>query len=560
MNTIDSSYKNIIKTAVILFFLTVVINHLIFAFSDTKLTTTLDSSYGHDIYETHATIANVLSGTLPLKTLTALPNTNLAEIYIATSLTFLPKSLVTFKMLHLLPLLLGFLAIYLIASNLKNPLAGLLALLFAASSPGIIAFSKQIWPHFYLSIGLLWGILFILKSDFGKHLKPLLASTAVLLITTKTHYAAFFYVILILTPAFFCIKKDKFLLLAFWIIANTANIFATPPTSKIIIIITAIVLCFGRYKNKKLRNWVIALSFFTLFASLNLNYMFIQTDQNPHTFIYFTKSFYFISFFAPLSLVYFITAFMYLSKHQSRTGLLFTCLIVPEAIMLCLQLFEIYPTPRGLNTYILLFAPIFILSGLFFATCRKKVSLSVLILGLILFIIHNFYLPNTNTSLSAKKTLILYEKETTSFGKNELTAFMQNLPNRQTVGVLHPFIPSDVYPGERSFVNETSLWLMAKKDTKIISIINPKIETPSQIMLFSCDYFILEKTANPTQVITDTLTFLDANQLFEIQKEIECDNKKIIIYRRKKISEVIKTHIADMLYTGIKSYPPRTKH
>lgn len=562
MNTKDHLQKKFITLAVFLIFAAVIISHLLFAFTDTKLTTSLDASYGHNIYETSVMLKNILTGKTPLNSIRALPAANLSEIYLAVALIILPKSITTFKMLHLLPLLLGLLGIYLTTKEIKNSLAGLLALLFAASSAGIIAFSRQIWPHFYLAIGLLWGIFFIIKSDYGKNFRPLLAAIIILLITGKTHYSALAYSLLIITPALFSIHKNRTTAILFWFTATAISLFGCLYICKLIITASASALIIANRKNKQLRNWLAVTTLFTLTTSLPSDTLLAQTAQNMYSYLSLTESLYFVSFIRIIGPVFMITAFVYLLKPQlhNHSRLIFAALIVPETLMLLSQLFRIYPVPRGLNTYIIGLIPTFVLSGIFFAEKSKKISAVAISIGIILFITHSFYLPYAEINKKAKKTLMVFNSEKKSFGKKELSEFMQNLDPNKTVGVLHPFIPTDIYPNQISFTNKTSLWLLAGNDTSIVSIIDPIQETPSQIMLFKCDYFLFEKTSDPHEVIETTLELMEANPLFELEKSIRCPEKEILIYRREKVSNVVAKHLTKMIISKIRNSQAPTAH
>lgn len=537
--------------AIIVFiFSVIIINHINFSFKDNTLISELDAGYGHQIHGAYNLLQKIISEKAPIETISILKDINLSQQYIAFAFLLVPKSLISFKMLHLLPLLLALAGIYLLTNKIQGHKAALVALLFCSSAPGLISFSRQIWTHFHLSIGLVWGIFFILKSNAGKNSKYLVLSAIILTMTATLHYAAAFYVTLVLSALIVTIPEERFYLLSFWILINTINFFLPPPTNKILIAITIIGGYMYQKKNINIRNLTLMLGIFSLFISLSIGTALTHTSTNAKYNLIFSESFYFLSFIAPLCFIYFIFAFSFLlNRKQNREAkIVLASLIIPETIMLSLQMTGTMPFARGLSTYISLYILIFISSACFLTSIKKGTYNAILFFSILLFSYHSIYLPQAKINKTATHTLKLFQPNKDLFGKKQLQIFLDSLPEHSAIGVLHPYEPEDIYPGEVSFADATALWLMSKNNIRVFPIATPAKSSPGQMGLLNSDYFIFEKSKNPHPVVLETENMLRSILIFSKHISIDCTNKEIVVYKKKKISQLLKDQIGKIIY------------
>lgn len=528
----------------------VIVNHINFALKDNTLISELDMGYGHRIPGAYNVIQEIISGNAPLKSITVITHTSLSEKYIALAFLLIPKTLTSFKLLHLLPLLLALVGIYLLTKKIQGYKAGLIALIFCATSPGLISFSRQIWIHFHLSIGLIWGIFFLLKSNTGKNLKYLSLALITLLATASLHYAAAFYVILILSALIMTAPEKRLQILSFWILLNSINFFLPPPTSKIMVLVITFANCIYLKKNITTRNLSAMLGVFTLLTTMTTETALMRASGNAKSYFMFSESFYFISFIAVLSFVYFILAFAFLLniKQNREAKILLASIIIPEMIMLTLQMTGKMPFPRGLDTYIALYLLIFISSACFVESIKKIPHKGILFVAALLFAYHNTYLPKTKINKTATNTLKLFQPNQKSFGKEDLKIFLNSLQPNTAIGVLHAYDPEDIYIGEVSFADSTALWLMSKDNIRVFPIANPAKSSSGQLGLLHCDYFIFEKSKKPHTIVIQTEKILEELPIFARHISIACTDKDIIIYKKKKIAQVIKERIQSLIY------------
>lgn len=549
--------KHMLSGIIILIFTAVIANYLIFTFTDNRTIFVLDADYGHKIQQTHKMFVKIIKADIPLKTILHLPETILAEKYAALAFLLLPKSLETFRLLHLIPLLFILLAVLLLAKKLKNPYAALTALLFTVSSPGIISFSKQIWPHFYLALFLLWGILFIAKSNFGSKANYLLTATIFLLLAQNTHYAAIFYTSMILSTLVITSNEKKLSLLLFWLTLNLLNI-SLPFTTAKILIIAATALTYRYLRNyNHAKNICLSLGIFALLTTASLTEIFSYSATNESNTLLFNQSFYFISFSKTIGLLFFISAVIYLFTSYLKNPLKITIssVFLPEALMFFAQVTGMHPAPRGLDTYVTLFLLSFVLSASFFASLNKKFTSVIIFAGIALFITHAYYLPHTEITPAAKATLPLFEKNKKNYGREDLKNFLNTLDKNTTVGVLTPYTSEAIYPKEISFLDETAVWLLAKKNTNIVPVFDPTQSFGNQVMLLKNDYFIFEKNKDPHRTIIQTEEILNQIPLFYLYRTIKCTDKEILIYRKENFSTAATNQAIKFVFRKFLSSP-----
>lgn len=479
------------------------LNHLQFTFSDQR--GYIDIHEVGYLYDINTVDENIISA----------KNFDLTKIFMALSLKIFPKTYQSLRIIMLL-LFFFFLRIYYkylgtITSSIYIPQ---LAIFFLLSMPGILLYTRIIWPQMYSASFLLLGIMNMNKRAL--FCKKNIIALGCFVIASCFHYSAFFYIFIILI---YCkmFTEDK--------IFKAIMLFAS-----ILIVSTIAVLLTTNYNHTTFN------VFRYLLYNIN-NKELINTDNIYNSYEIFFLNQYQMYLFLTLAFISF-GIYIY-RKHKNSPFLIF---FGATYILLVSQ-----PVDAKIFCFIITLA---LILKTFAAIPHKTVCVALYIgLGLISFIVNITPLLMDLHLYDTRKQSKLYGlklEKRKIFGIEEFSDFLKTLKYDKTnIGLLK----LDYYLPNTGILSELDIYLLKPKDSNITAkhisfhdtTFNLK-DYPVKVGRDNVDfdklhYFILDKFHNNNKqspLIDDVLQIMINSNKMILYKEINLEHKKTYIFKNAK--------------------------